>query len=345
MPISTAPLKAEPGRAAKDTVGMFSVIIPTRNRPALFREALASVLAQSCRDVEIIVINDGSADEHRSGYEAVLRDAAAERVRVITLIPRSNGHGQSYALNVGTAATTERYLCFLDDDDCWTDSSHLARVQTAIEAMPTAPDLVMTNQAAYFKGERRPGPIWIEDLPDILASSGKAPDLLGAYAVTIDDLLRSHGFCHLNTLIVRRTVYQEIGGMDEAIRWVNDHDFYLRLIDRAQVMRYLPVTVARHNIPDPAATNNVTTRIPVLERLLYQIRVFDRAALFALHPGIRAHGRLHKAYALKKIAEALAAAGRKQDAAWYAREALGAGPGVKWAGYTAWLSLAGPDKR
>ncbi|MGH7084769.1 MAG: glycosyltransferase family 2 protein, partial [Acetobacteraceae bacterium] len=173
---------------------MFSVIIPTRNRPALFRQALASILAQSCHDVEIIIINDGSADEHRSGYATALGDAAA-RARETTLISRPNGHGQSYAINAGAAEATQPYLCFLDDDDCWIDPGHLARVRNLIEAMPTPPDLVMTNQAAYLSGEPRPGPIWIEDLPGILASSGKTPDSFGAYAVVVDDLLRSHGFC------------------------------------------------------------------------------------------------------------------------------------------------------
>lgn len=323
---------------------MFTVIIPTRNRPALFRQALGSILAQSCHGVEIIVINDGSADEHRSGYATAL-EGAATRVREITLIPRPNGHGQSYAINTGAAEATQPYLCFLDDDDYWIDPGHLARVRDLIEAMPAPPDLVMTNQAAYLMGEPRPGPIWIEDLPGILAGSGKAPDSSGAYAVVVDDLLRSQGFCHLNTLIVRRAFFMEIGGMDETIRWECDRDLYLRLIDRARVMRYIPLTVARHNIPDPAATTNMTTALSALERHLFQIRVLDRAALFARHPGIRAHGRRHKAYAMKKIAEALAAAERNQDAAWYARQALGADPGVKWAGYTAWLSLSGAGRR
>ncbi len=318
---------------------MFSVIIPTRNRPALFGRALASVLAQSCREVEIIVVNDGSAAVHQPAYDAILRDAGGARVRPFALIERPNGHGQSYAINIGAAAATAPYLCFLDDDDCWTDEDHLARVQTMIAATKDAPDLVMTNQAAFLKGEPRPGPIWIEDLPEILASRGKAPDTHGVYTVTVDELLRSHGFCHLNTLIVRRALYHAVGGMDETIRWECDRDLYLRLIDRAAVMRFLPVTVARHNIPDPAGTANMTTVISELERRLFQIRVLDRAALFARHPGIRAHGRQHKAYAVKRIAEALAAAGRRREAAWYACQGLGAGPGVKWAGYTAWLSL------
>ena len=45
----------------------FSVVMATRNRPALFRQALESVLDQSCRDIEIIVVNDGSASEYQPG--------------------------------------------------------------------------------------------------------------------------------------------------------------------------------------------------------------------------------------------------------------------------------------
>ncbi len=318
---------------------MFSVVMPTRDRPTLFAQALASVLAQSLRDIEIIVVNDGSASEHQLAYDVVLRQAAGVSIRTVTLLPRLNGHGQSYAINVGAASATRPYLCFLDDDDCWTDSGHLERVQALIEADQKAPDLVMTNQSAFLKGERKSGPIWVEDLPDILTRAGKAPDRLGAYTVTVDDLLQSHGFCHLNTLIVRRSIYQKIGGMDETIRWECDRDLYLRLIDQAQLMRYLPVTIGRHNIPDPAGTANMTTAISELERRLFQIRVLDRAALFAHHPGIRAHGRRHKAYAVKKVAETLAASGRRPEAVWYALQALGAKPGFKWAGYTTWLWL------
>lgn len=321
---------------------MFSVIMATRNRPALFAEALASVLAQTARDFEVIVVNDGSASEHRSAYDAILRDAGTRgniRVRALSLPERPRGHGTSYAINSGAEAATERYLCFLDDDDCWTDIAHLARVRELIEATPPPPDVVMTNQTAFLNGTPKPGPIWIEDLPGILARRGKLPDRPDAYTVTVDELLESHGFCHMNTLIVRRALFQEIGGMDEANRWEHDRDLYLRLIDHAQVMCYLPFVVARHNVPDPAGRSNVTTGLSELERRLFQIRALDRAALFARHPGIRAHGRRHKAYALKRIAECLAASGRTAEASWYAREALGAGPTFKWAGYTAWLWL------
>jgi len=261
----------------------------------------------------------------------------AGRVRFFHLVRRPRGHGQSYSINYGVAQARGDYVGFLDDDDTWTDPGHLARAQAAIAAAPAPLDLYFANQTAFLKDQPRPGPIWIEDLEGILVAQGARPDAAGAYAVDVPTLLRSHGFCHLNTFIVRRALFQEIGGMDENIRWECDRDFYLRAIDLARVMRHAPPVVARHNVPDPAKTSNMTTALPMIEKRLLQVRVLDKAALFARHPLIRAHGRHYKGVTRKKIAEKLAAAGRVGDAALYAREALAIGYTMKWLGFTLWL--------
>jgi glycosyltransferase involved in cell wall biosynthesis len=317
----------------------FSVIIPTRNRPGLFRVALDSVLAQSFQDVEVLVVNDGSGDEHLSEYEAILGAVDSSRVRSFTLISRQRGHGGAYACNFGAAAAVAPYLCFLDDDDCWLDRDHLTRAYRIIAASASPVDLYMTDQIAFLRNEQRAGPIWVEDLPAILAGRDNRPDSDGVYTVSVDDLLQSHGFCHVNTLIVRRALFEGIGGMEEAIRWEYDRDFYLRLIDRATTIKYTPVTVARHNIPDPTKTANMTTVLSGVERCLHQLVVLNRVLHLTRHPGIRAYARRHKGYTLKRIAESLSTAGRPVEAAFYAREALGAGPTVKWAAYTAWLTM------
>lgn len=318
----------------------FSVIIATRNRPALFREALQSVVVQSLSDIEIIVVNDGSAIGHQPEYGSIVRALGSRRIiRSFDLTSRGQGHGGAYARNFGAARADAAYLCFLDDDDCWIDEHHLSRARSIIADSMAPVDLYMTNQDAFFNGERRIGPIWIEDLPTILHNLNNQPDRHGAYTVTVDELLQSHGFCHLNTLIVRRGLYDEIGGMEESIRWEEDRDFYLRLIDRAGVMKYFPVTVARHNIPDPRAATSMTTTLSDIERRIFQLKVFDRALHLVSNPAIRAHALQHKGYTLKRIAESLANAGRYHEAAHYAREALRSGFTIKWAGYTAWLTL------
>ena len=317
----------------------FSVVIATRNRSALFRQALKSVLDQSCQDFEIIVVNDGSTGEHQPKYDSIIHAADPTRVRSFALIPWPQGHGGSFTRNFGAAEATAPYLCFLDDDDMWTDPDHLARAQAVIAESADPVDTYMTNQAAFLYGKQQSGPVWIEDLPSILARSGNRPDRHGAHTVTVEELLRSRGFCHLNTLIVRRALYEEIGGLDESNVWEHDRDLYLRLIDRAAVMKYVPVTIARHNVPDPNRAVNVTTLFSEFERRLTQLRLLDRAIYLSRHATIRAYARRHKAYTLKRIAKSLVAAGRHTEAAFYAREALGAGPTAKWAAYTAWRML------
>lgn len=317
----------------------FSVVMATRNRPALFDAALRSVLAQDFGDCEIIVVNDGSRDEDMADYRAILDAVGTAAVRSFVLPARPAGHGGSYARNFAVAAARGRYLCFLDDDDAWTDTAHLGRAHRVLTAPGPEVDLYLTQQAAFRGEELLAGPIWIEDLPPVLEGLGLRADAEGVYDVTVETLLRSDGFAHLNTLIVRRALFDALGGLDERNGWEHDRDLYFRLIDHAAVMKYAPFVIARHNVPDPAKAASVTTTHSAFERRLSQLRVLDRAILLSRSAALRAYGREQKAYTLKRLAASLAEAGQGAEALFYAREALGAGFTVKWLGYCAWLWL------
>ena len=239
----------------------FSIIIPTRDRPALFAKALASVSSQVLNLCEIIVVNDGSHADHDAEYEKILKTANAQmgaRLKVFRLIRRPNGHGPSYALNFGVSQAVGTYVGFLDDDDVWLDTAHLARADAALKGDA---DLYMSNQRAYSLGQEVSELLWLGTLAPRLVAEGRAPDVDGNIAVTVHDLMKTPGFCHLNTFIVRRALFERIGGLDETIRWEGDRDFYLRLVDAADVMLHNPCVSARHNIPDPARSTNMTTAI------------------------------------------------------------------------------------
>jgi glycosyltransferase involved in cell wall biosynthesis len=90
---------------------VFTIVLPTRDRPLMLRRALASVLAQSGPEVEVIVVDDASSRPAESSITDLLGDP---RVRVIRL--EVNG-GASRARNVGVDAAQGHYLVFLDDDD------------------------------------------------------------------------------------------------------------------------------------------------------------------------------------------------------------------------------------
>ena len=191
------------------TEAMFSVVIATRNRPASFRAALESVLDQTFGEIEVIVVNDGSAEDHLPAYRALEQEAGG-RVRFLNLQPRPSGHGQSYARNFGVSWARSRYVCFLDDDDVWTDHRYLECARDVIQHSEQPVDLHLANQAAFLGECRREGPVWIEGLAEILRTERRQTDTQGAYAVTVDDLLKCTGFCHLNTTIVRRALFDEI---------------------------------------------------------------------------------------------------------------------------------------
>jgi glycosyltransferase involved in cell wall biosynthesis len=307
---------------------LFSVVIPTRNRADLFAVALRSVMEQRFRQFEVIVVDDGSVEPHVSRYGSLVREASPP-VQVLQLMSTRRGHGPAYATNYGAGHAQGDYLCFLDDDDQWVDPEHLARAAGVIAVAAEQPDLILSNQHAYRDGVLVERVVWIEALTDRVI--GK-PDPAGAYAVKPEELLTCPAHCHLNTTIVRRDFFAEIGGFDPELRYEQDRDFYLRAIDRAQSIKYLPCVVSRHNIPDPAAKASVSTEESALSKRLYQLRVLDKAVLFSRRPALRRYAMHHRAYALANIAAEARQAGQTDCAAYYRREALVARLSIAWRG-------------
>jgi glycosyltransferase involved in cell wall biosynthesis len=104
-----------------------SVIIPTYNRAALVAEAVASVLAQTWRDFEVLVVDDGSTD-----HTATALAPFAGQVRVVR---RPSRGGVSAARNRGIAAARGQWLAFLDSDDLWLPEK-LSRLGAFLKAQP-----------------------------------------------------------------------------------------------------------------------------------------------------------------------------------------------------------------
>jgi glycosyltransferase involved in cell wall biosynthesis len=320
----------------------FSVIIPSRNRPSLLRVALASVAAQTCASMEIIVVDDGSDEGHLHEYRAIIGQAG-KPVSFHSLPQRPMGHGPSYTRNFAAARATGDYLCFLDDDDSWTDPSYLDRVDAALKANPQA-ELHLSNQAAFSGDAQMPGPIWIEELEGI-AKKAPTPAAQNVTIVTADQLLLCKGFAHLNTLVVRRSLFEAVRGFDEELRWEEDRDLYLRLIDRCEMILYSPRFVSRHNVPDPVERSNASTVMSDMERRLSQLRVFDKAYSLSQHRKIRVYGARQKAYTLKHLAESLARRREYETAIYYARAAWEIAPTPGWTAYTIWIAfLAGSTR-
>lgn len=305
----------------------FSIIITTRNRPDTCNVAIESVLRQNYEYKEVIVVEDGSASKYISEYKKML-DGFAGRIRVIVLETVPQGHGHGYAINRGVDVASGDFLAILDDDDEWIDSDHLSRAAKSLSMERSNVDLYFSMQEALGPDGVRTRGLWLNDL----ASSDSRLRL-----VSVSDLISNGSFCHLNTTIISRDLFNRISGMDERLRWEVDHDFYLRSIDAADGIMFAPYIIARHQIP--VMRPSISVALSTLQKLTDRLHLLEKAILFSKHRLICEHARLHKSYTLREIAEILASSGQFGLARVYASEALGLRFGFKWATYTAYLAF------
>lgn len=91
-----------------------SVVLPTRRRPHLVSRALASVLSQTWRDLEVLLVDDNDAGERLRGQHGL--EAALSDPRIV-LIENPEPHNASRARNAGLRAALGEWITYLDDDD------------------------------------------------------------------------------------------------------------------------------------------------------------------------------------------------------------------------------------
>jgi glycosyltransferase involved in cell wall biosynthesis len=181
-----------------------SVIMTAYKVEAYIGEAIESVLAQTDTDWELIVIDDGSPDG--SGRIAGSYAASDRRVRVA----RQDNGGLSAARNHAVRLARGDLIAILDSDDVW-DPSFLAAQKALLEQQPEV-DVVTGN--AWNLGGRRDGTPW-HPSPD----PRPQPTLLG--------MLRDEEAIFIMS-VIRRRVFEAIGGFDESLRSNEDYDFWLR---------------------------------------------------------------------------------------------------------------------
>lgn len=314
----------------------FSIIISTRDRPELFQIALRSVLEQSFNNSEVIVVIDGSNETNLAQYRELYKNH--EDIAFYELAHRPNGHGQSYAMNYGAHQSSGKYLCFLDDDDHWTDNSYLERLYSCLTSSEKPVDVHYSNQTAiYSDGTQNTDNVWIDDLIPRVSASQKNTD--DCYFVDAEFLLTSGGFAHLNCSAFRKDFYLSLDGMDENIRYENDRDIYIRSIDAAKTILYSTRFVSLHNIPDVSKKSNMSTVSSKIEKKLYQLRVYDKGIALSHNPVVIRFCCKAKMYELKHAARILEQNKQYRSAAFYARSALANGFNFRWLAYTVYISL------
>ncbi|MGH9368700.1 MAG: PIG-L family deacetylase, partial [Thermoanaerobaculia bacterium] len=200
---SIGPALVAPGERG---VAPAAVVVRTRNRPALLREALESLAAQTQRPARVVVVNDGGATVE--GAVAPLCDAFP-----IALEELPERRGRSAAGNRGLERSGEELVGFLDDDDrLYPD--HLERLLRAHRAGPEA--VVYSDAATVLY--RRDGEQWREARRTLQYSLDFDPDYL---------LLAN--YIPIHTLLAPAALLRRVGGFDEKLEYSEDWDLLIRL--------------------------------------------------------------------------------------------------------------------
>lgn len=181
-----------------------SIIIPTYNRAPLIGAAIASVLAQTFSDFEVIVVDDGSTDE----TEKAVRELPDSRIIYI----KQERKGRSRARNTALCLAQGRYIAFLDSDDLYLP----AKLALQVSYLDSHPHIGMIYTSAYC-----------------VDCSGKA--LNEKYIASVSgEIYKSIAFFRpvtitLPTVMVRREIFAEVGDFDENMHRFEDTDMWRRI--------------------------------------------------------------------------------------------------------------------
>ena len=187
----------------------FSVVIPVYNAAATIEATVASVLAQDCRDFEIVLVDDGSTDESLS----VLR-ALACRHDCIRFVSQANS-GVSAARNLGASLARGTFLAFLDADDTW----EADKLSAHAELHAAGPGIDASFGRIAFC-EAQPGKRLV---PQVFST-------VTAGANALDSVIAENPVCSSSNLVVRRTAFEAMGGFREGMHHAEDQEFIARLV-------------------------------------------------------------------------------------------------------------------
>lgn len=184
---------------------LVSVILAVYNYERYLAEAIESVLAQSYRPIEIIVVDDGSTD----GTAQVAR--SYEEVRYV----HQTNQGHAAAMNAGIKAAQGEFIAFLDADDLWAPNK-------------------LSVQVDYLLQHPHVGYV-IAKMQNFLEPGAQVPR-----RVTKDLQLSEYVALSLGTLVARKSVFELVGDFDTIYQYAKDVDWFVRAKEAGVGMGVMP---------------------------------------------------------------------------------------------------------
>jgi glycosyltransferase involved in cell wall biosynthesis len=191
-----------------------SVILPTFNRLTFLRESVASVLAQTYADWELVIADDGSSQATRD----YLASLTSPQFRVLWL---SHCGNPSRVRNAAIASASGRYLAFLDSDDVWAPTKLEQQIRALQESSSSQ---------------------WSYTLEDVIRADGspftqsKVQTFEPRDGWVFEPLLKLELAMSMPTIVASSQLVRDLSGFDEKLLFGEWHDLCLRLALRSEVV-------------------------------------------------------------------------------------------------------------
>lgn len=212
-----------------------TIAIAAYNCAATVSATIDSCLAQTCRDAEVLVVDDGSTD---ATPEVLAR--YGDRIRVIR---QANG-GLARARNTGMQEARGRYVAWMDADDL----CHPDRLLVQAAVLDSYPEVVLvsTNFSAFQQPDHDDDPLHLTayysaphrlgglgqiypQVQELTATGAKSGPLFSLRLGRVHEKLFEGNFVHPPTVMFRRSALPSAGLCDEAFRYSSDYEFFLRI--------------------------------------------------------------------------------------------------------------------
>lgn len=190
-----------------------SCVIITHNRVELLKRAVESVLSQTYKDIELWVVDDASEDS-TPDYGKQIERVGVGYIR----IPKNESKGGNHARNLGIHCSTGEYVAFLDDDDYWLPD----KIEKQVRYAEKHPDVGMIYGGTKQEFDN---PIYNYC---VLPKANYQGDLVKKELVISP-------FASTITLMVKRSLLLAIGGFDENMRYWQEYELELRIMQKTKV--------------------------------------------------------------------------------------------------------------
>lgn len=224
---------------------LVSVIMGVFNRQHFLGEAIESVLNQTLRDFELIIVDDGSTDR-----SAEILEQYAQRDRRIIVISSEANRGIARSLNNAISHARAEYLAVMDSDDV----ALPGRLETQLRFLQAHAEIALLGSRAQlvnFRGARIPANV---ELP--------------CEHHEIDDALLAGGWPIIHpTVMMRAAIVRTLGGYNEGFRSNVDHEIFLRMAERSKLAN-LPDALLLYRIHHRAMTAKNTSGCRLVQQAI-----------------------------------------------------------------------------